>query len=439
MENKSNRYFYDDNIDEKDYIKNKKNYIRFLVRCFPEHFENIKKEFPNIGFAKKSDTDRDKVNHYDFDIIKYDNSKSKDIICHHCVIICNDENIDDVKEKIMKTSDYVKFKNNGRAITVSLFESKSTRGIWTTDVHDQTEYPLCILSFNRADENGKTHKLLTKLGLNHYLFIEPSQKKMYENWMVHHYCKLIIYPENFSMMSMGGTPGRNYILDWAQQQGYDRVWMLDDNIKEYRRLQFGTKNIIQSSEIFTHIERYIKRFNNIGGVAHNFAPFIVEGDKRPCIIENCKIYSSMCLLTNPDIRFRYKYNEDVLISMEYIEKGYTTLCFNSVLYSKNTSGLDQGGNTTSIYKNGSGYKDKFEYLQCIVKILIIENKLTLCQDKTCDDLVRRDTTMKSKDYHHKVQYECLQNYHKNKIVKKENYNEIKFKNQKSVEWTLNQN
>ena len=106
------------------------------------------------------------------------NSNSKDIICHHCVIICNDENIDDVKEKIMKTSDYVKFKNNGRAITVLLFESKNQRGIWTTDVHDQTQYPLCILSFNRADENGKTHKLLTKLGLNHYLFIEPSQKEI---------------------------------------------------------------------------------------------------------------------------------------------------------------------------------------------------------------------------------------------------------------------
>ena len=127
---------------------------------------------------------------------------------------------------------------------------------------------------------------------------------------------------------MGGTPGRNFILDWGLSNGHERVWMLDDNIKEYLRLYQGLKYPIKSPVIFTHIEDYISRYDNVGAVSHNLHSQVRQGDFRTCIVKNDKSYSSMCLPTNPDVRFRYKHQEDNLMSIEFIEKGYCNLCFN---------------------------------------------------------------------------------------------------------------
>ena len=118
----------------------------------------------------------------------------------------------------------------------------------------------------------------------------------------------------------------------------------------------------------------------------------------------------MLVWTNNDIRFRYKHQEDNLMSMEYINKGYCNLCFNSVVYDKETSGRDKGGNATDIYKvkegdtDGEGYKERYEYFECILKILQMEGKLKLKEGKTIDDLLKRSKTMVSKQYHSKLNY-----------------------------------
>jgi hypothetical protein len=52
----------------------------------------------------------------------------------------------------------------------------------------------------------------------------------------------------------------------------ERVWMLDDNIKCYKRLYKTGKNIIEDIEIFTSIENYVIRYDNVGIASHNFNP-----------------------------------------------------------------------------------------------------------------------------------------------------------------------
>jgi len=240
---------------------------------------------------------------------------------------------------------------------------------------------------------------------------------------------------------MGGTPGRNFILDWGLKEGHERVWMLDDNIKEYNRLYHGIKTPIMSSVIFTHVEDYICRYDNVGSVGHNYNPLVREGDFRTCIVKNNKNYSSMCLPTNPEIRFRYKHQEDNLISIEFIEKGYCNLCFNSVVYDKNTSGQDGGGNKSSIYKcvkdktDGEGYNERFNYFQAIVKILYWEGKITLREGFEIEKFVVRDNIHKSHEFHAKVHYEYLVNHKINVITKKENYEELVSQFQPST-WLL---
>jgi len=229
---------------------------------------------------------------------------------------------------------------------------------------------------------------------------------------------------------MGSTSMRNYILKWARNKGFSRTWMLDDNIKEYRRYLQGVKNEIIGTEIFASIERYIERYNNVGAVSHNFAPFICENDDRPCLVKNGKCYSSMLLPTAKGIKFRYKHQEDNLISMEFIEKGLCNLCFNHILYNKDTSGTNKGGNRETIYNcknkksDGDGYKERFEYFEAILKVLYFEKKITLKEGRTLEDLMTRSTTMKSKEYHAKVDYKALKNNEINNIIKKDNYDEI---------------
>ena len=53
---------------------------------------------------------------------------------------------------------------------------------------------------------------------------------------------------------MGSSVVRNYILQWAFDHEYDRVWMLEDNISRYKRFYQGVKREIIGNSIFTTIE-----------------------------------------------------------------------------------------------------------------------------------------------------------------------------------------
>lgn len=434
MENKSNRLFYKVNEDEQKQYPNKDLFVRFTIRIPDEKiglFKSIE-GFEGLNTCRKNQSsNRDKVDIFEFDTMEYDNSKGKDFIANHAVLITKPEYVDEVKEKISNEFEEATMKKAGKnTITTQIAPYSEPRGTWHSDfVDEEIKYPICILSYKRAHKEGFSHLTLTRLQINHYLFIEPSQKAEYEKWYNPDYCELVVGPYDFSKDNMGSSVVRNYILDWALERGFDRAWMLDDNIKGYKRYYQGQKNDIHSTEIFTHIERYIERYDNVGGVAHNFSPFICEGDMRPCIVQNNKVYSSMLLKTGPDIRFRYKHQEDNLISMEYISKGYSNLCFNSVLYDKDTSGKNKGGNREAIYNckdkksDGDGYKERFEYFEAIAFVLFCEKKLKLIKGATPKDLIKRSKTMKSKEWHANCCYEYLEG-RDNKIVKKANYDEI---------------
>ena len=144
---------------------------------------------------------------------------------------------------------------------------------------------------------------------------------------------------------------------------------------------------------------------------------------RTCIVKNGKCFSSMLVKCDPEIRFRYKHQEDHLISMEYIQKGYCNLCFNNVVYDKNTSGMDKGGNREGIYKckdkdgDGDGYKERYEYFENIINDLYDNGKLSLIDGIKTSALVSRSKTMKSKEYHAEVNYKMLKNNSINEIKK----------------------
>jgi hypothetical protein len=396
------------------------NYLKCKIRCYNmDDVHNVNYLFNGYDkYSQKKTKDNtestDHVIEYNFNVMDFTNMGSSDIDAFHIVYITFMDNLAHIKGKFVKQFKNVTWKLQKNALSIQVNKPVIERGVWITEPDLKIKYPIAVLSFNRAnDRDGLTHKLLTKMRIKHYMFIEPQHEEMYKQWYNQEYCKLVICPRNFSEDKMGSCRVRTYICEYFNLIYFDRVWMLDDNIKHYGRFQSGVKNRIEGPGIFTSVEEYIKQYDNVGLVSHNFWPFITEGQGRACIVKNGKCFSS--ILCPTDAVWKYKYEEDTLLSIEYIQQGKCNLCFNHIVYDKPTSGVSKGGNQDNLYNNG-GYKTKLDYLQCMLKIMNIEGRLDLIEGKETSDLCGCQS-LKSKKYHHKMDYKVLKG-RTNKLVNK---------------------
>lgn len=428
-ESKENTWFFK---CDKDFITNYrqkvKNHIKVITRInpdFPNSIKTFRKLFPDSRMAKRIRKNEDPENtlKYNWDLTPYDNTGYGDEYNYISFIIVLEENFEELMSIIKNNfKNIFTRKSSGLRYTLKINPASPVRGIWKNRIlNTKTKYPIAILSFGRYNDYGRTHKLLTKLKINHYLFVEPFEYELYSSWYNNEYCKLVKAPEDFHLKNMGSTPMRNYILDYYKVD-HERVWLLDDNIKCYKRLYRGVKNQIEDAEIFTSVEKYISKCDNVGIVSHNFSPFVVEGGCRGILCKNGKCYSSMLVPTD-SIRFKHKHQEDNFISIEYISKGYTTLCFNHIVYDKNTSGQDDGGNTKFIYKKEEqdiGRKERFDYSFKIAKELIESGDIKLKEGKTLNNLIFHKP-LKHEHYHIEFNYDMLENYNNDLIQNDKNY------------------
>jgi len=440
-ENKDNRWFYKFSEKEiQDYKVKEKDHIKIITRLnpdFPQNIELFRELFPDCKMAKRirKNDDPENVKKYNWDLTPYDNTGYGDEYNFISFIIIHEENLNELFDIIKSNfKNHNIRKSSNFTYTLKIDPFVSVRGIWKYEKEPAqkagnslyTDYPICILSFGRYNDNGRTHKLLTKSQIQHKLYVEPFEYELYKEWYDPKCCTLIKAPEDFHLQNMGSTPMRNYILD--DNEFCSRVWMLDDNIKCYKRLYRGVKNPIESPEIFTSVEKYISKYDNVGLVSHNFNPFVVEGGCRNIMCKNGKCYSSMLVPTDPDFRFKHKHQEDNFISIEYISKGYTNLCFNHICYDKNTSGDDDGGNTKFIYKKDEediGRKERFDYSFKTAEKLIKSGEIKLKEGKTLNNFIFHKP-LKHEYYHIEFNYNMLENYDKNDVILNEKYTKYEY-------------
>jgi hypothetical protein len=422
-ENKSNRWFYKlTDTEISNYKPKDKIYTKLIIRIPPQskEIEIFKQTFKDCKFEFKTRENKDDPEHvkkYDFVEIDYDNTGIGDDYNLISFTIIKEEDVMEFYNilKDLFVSESLFWRHTTKlTYTIKIGTPTSVRGIWKSINHELPKYPVAILSFGRYNRYGRTHILLTKLKIPHYLFVEPCEETYYREWYDKTYCELIVSPFDFHKDNMGSTPMRNYILSYFHIFGKLRVWLLDDNIKHYKRLYKGIKNEIENPIIFTSIEKYVDRHNNVGIASHNFNPFIMENGIRRVMCKNGKCYSSMLILTS-GISFKHKHQEDNFISIEYICAGLCNLCFNHILYNKNTSGIDEGGNTKFIYKKDNvGREERFEYSFDKSKELIDSGLIKLKENKFINDLVFHKPL--KHEYHHvEFNYEMLENYDVNDI------------------------
>lgn len=405
---------------------------RIIARCFNEEQINlIKKDFEdyNVVFKepkKNIKNDNDKTNYYNFKILDYDNTNGKYELCYTAEIKYNKDlnNIFQISKQKYKNAKVSKSKNSV-SITFEGYEKPNEKLEYVNINNDNnnTTYPINVLSYGRY-EKLKTCKYLVKSKINFYLWIEPCEYDLYIehinrifNNEEQKYITVMKSEYDYHLYNNGGTPMRNNILNYWNEKKIKRAWLLDDNINVYYRIHNGCKNKIYSSLVFKSVENYIENIEEYVGIcSHNIGALVRQGYPRPVITEDTKHYSSLLLLTDNKFRFKHKYNEDIFISIDYLNSGLLNFCFTNNVFDKNTSGKDKGGNTNTIYKDGTnqGYLDKYNYLYNNLLQMLQLNLLSLIDNKTIDDLCKIKYRQSDNAPTHILNLDLIK---KNKIIK----------------------
>lgn len=282
-------------------------------------------------------------------------------------------------------------------------------------------FPLYIPSKGRY-EYMITSKALTEMSINHYIVVEPDQVKYYEDSINKmrltaeilaldmSYKNKYELCDNYGLSkSTGPGPARNFAWDHSISNGYNWHWVMDDNIKDFRRMAKNGRIKCSSPALFAAMEDFVLRYTNIAMAGPDYTMFAFSSHKQPPFVVNTRIYSCNLIRNDTGFRWRGRYNEDTILSLDMLTKGWCTVQFNAFLQSKMGTQLLKGGNTDDFYIK-EGYKsNNNRYAEGGT-----DNK-TLMLAKVYPEYVR--IVKRFGRTHHKVNYKSFKN---NKLIRKDN-------------------
>tara|TARA_R110002153_G_scaffold79219_2_gene202264 strand:+ start:1023 stop:1949 length:927 start_codon:yes stop_codon:yes gene_type:complete len=287
----------------------------------------------------------------------------------------------------------------------------------------QPQFPLYIPSKGRY-EYMITSKQLTLMGVKHYVVVEPQQVSNYEKAVREMNLLATVLPldmsykdkyelcDNFGLTkSTGVGPARNFAWEHSIANGYKWHWIMDDNIRSFRRLNNNEKVKCESSAFWRAMEDFCLRYINVGMAGPNYYMFAPARTKQPPFITNTRIYS--CNLIRNDIPFRWRgrYNEDTIISLDVLKAGWCTILFNAFLQEKMATQAVKGGNTEEFYHKEGSVKKGQKYTDTGT---IAKSNMLVDVHPDVSKLVWRFAR-----YHHHVDYARFKNQ---KLIKKSGIN-----------------
>ena len=220
------------------------------------------------------------------------------------------------------------------------------------------KYPIGIVSKGRHD-TMLTSRALSNMKVPHYIVIEPQDEQLYEQALdrfnIRPWVTLIVAP--FSNHGDGPGRARNYFWDYSIALGAERHWVLDDNIRYFCRLHNNRKINVGSGAIFNAAEDFVDRYENIPVSGFQYRFFIAAGFPYPPFLKNTRIYSTLLIDNKCKHRWRGRYNEDTILSLDVLKDGDCTVQFNAFLQDKAATQTIKGGNTQEFY-HVEGITDK---------------------------------------------------------------------------------
>lgn len=268
---------------------------------------------------------------------------------------------------------------------------------WTTKTVCNNKYPIYIVSYKRYDSLITVKSLLYCGVKDFYVVIKPEKSEI-ENYTK---ClkklgiedKLLIVPKEFLEIEEkkgngNSIPQRNYAYTHSIQNNFKWHWCLDDNIKDFFRREQGQQTKMKTGFMFYFVEQYLKRYKNVNLASLQYNHLSPAGGHRSIIIKNSKVYSCILIKNSNNIKWRGTYNEDIILTLDTLLEGKSTLTFQNFLCGKKSTGSTKGGNQEA-YK-GEGQQKKIDFLMKI-------------HPTYCKEIVRYGHP------HHKVNYNPFSN------------------------------
>lgn len=220
-------------------------------------------------------------------------------------------------------------------------------------------YPVYIISKGRW-KSRQTSKALEKLGVPYHIVVEPQEYEEYAKVIDKE--KILVLP--FSNLGQGSIPARNWVWEHSISIGAKRHWIMDDNIRNFRRFYEGKRIVVKDGTIFKAAEDFVDRYKNVALAGLNYTFFNIpttDGSKgRPPYTPNTRIYSCILIMNKLDIRWRGRYNEDTDLSIRALKDGWCTILFNAFLCDKANTMTMKGGNTDELYKQDNEFDGRYE-------------------------------------------------------------------------------
>lgn len=247
----------------------------------------------------------------------------------------------------------------------------------------QPKYPLYIPTKGRADSR-LTSRALDFMRVPHYLIVEPQECEIYnthirewerETGLTTSATVLELdlrYKEQYELCddlgltrSTGPGPARNFAWDHSIKTGHSWHWVMDDNIRNFLRLNNNLKIKVGDGTCFRVMEDFCDRYSNVLMAGPNYRSFASQNAAMPPFVKNTRIYS--CNLIRNDarwrdgrpMRWRGRYNEDTILSLDMLTEGWCTVQFNAFLQDKLRTQVLGGGNSGEFYfKEGTAPKSR---------------------------------------------------------------------------------
>lgn len=218
-------------------------------------------------------------------------------------------------------------------------------------------FPIYIISKGRWDKS-LTAKALGKMGVNFRVVVEEAEAPLYAQTVGEE--RLLILDPEFQRQyqahidleegqSKGSGPARNFVWEHSLTEGHEWHWVIDDNIRDFYRLNRNVKARLYDGAFFRLMEEFVLRYTNVGMAGPNYEMFVPRKVIRPPFVTNVRIYS--CILIRNDLPYRWhgRYNEDTILSLDVLKAGWATILFNAFLADKLHTQRLTGGNTDAFY------------------------------------------------------------------------------------------
>jgi hypothetical protein len=205
-------------------------------------------------------------------------------------------------------------------------------------------YPVYVISKGRASPTqALTARFLLRDRVPFALVVEPQEVRAYRRA----FPQAVILELPFSNLGQGSTPARNFCWENARELGYDRHWILDDNIGQIRRLYAGRRIPCDAGPALAAAEDFIDRHDNLAIGGLNYQMFVTP--VSPPFARNVHVYSALLIQNDLPYRWRLRYNEDTDLCLQVLADGLATVLVSAFMIDKKTTMTMSGGNTDQLY------------------------------------------------------------------------------------------